>query len=465
MSESVERSLLIEANVSLDTGLRARLEELSLETPAVYNQLKVLKGINEVLRDRFFASGRTENPNLRATHSDEDALAMQEAAWLTFKQETLSASVEPEIKQAYRWVINEAIANTRLTHYSAAGDMRRFEAYNEFIYGQPDPEIFAAVADWFRNNAATYADDERPDVREAAKKVLELVPDLRGDRNALKPSAEVFEKVRRRHYSEKGYFALLLAGVELPSEGKVPREVGDPAIRQALQNIGSDLDIIHSDAAGFAVNRHKGGVESPVKYSWVLRRFVGLPLGHELGHELEYQNGIRQRLSLFGPGLDRYESGNEGRAVIREQLPYETFDDFAETLRWQDIMRRHFAVCLGAGTGGEAMDFSQAFEVLSAVDRLWERKKKGADTAEADTKADSRTWDLLSTKVFVGTDGQAGAVYMKNGVYLSGNVACWRAAERSPGLIEQGDFGKFDITNPRHIALAQKFGVLPAFAE
>src|SRR5437868_4206109 len=284
-----------------------------------------------------------------------------------------------------------------------------------------------------------------------------------GRRELLKPSPEVFDLVQQRHYKEDGYYALLLAGVELPIEGKVSKQVGDQAIRRVLQNIGSELDVIDASGAAFAINRHKGAVESPAEYNWVLKRFIGLPLAHEVGgHELEYQNGSRQRLRLFGIGLDRYEAGNEGREVLREQLPYDTFGDFAKTLRWQDIMRRHFAVSLGAGLTGGPMTFSQAFEVVNAVDRLWERKKKGADIAQADAKADKRTWDLLSTKVYVGTDGSGDAVYMKNAIYLPGNVACWQAAEQTPELIEQGDLGKFDITNPRDIALAQKYGVLPS---
>jgi hypothetical protein len=88
---------------------------------------------------------------------------------------------------------------------------------------------------------------------------------------------------------------------------------------------------------------------------------------------------------------------------------------------------------------------------------MWNRSKKPHEIEVADEKARDRSWDLLAGKTFVGTDGRPGVVYQKNAVYLPGNMACWN----TPDLVVAGDAGKFDIANPRHIAVAQAAGVLP----
>jgi hypothetical protein len=89
---------------------------------------------------------------------------------------------------------------------------------------------------------------------------------------------------------------------------------------------------------------------------------------------------------------------------------------------------------------------------------LWELQKRPNDVAEAERRAHRRTWALLE-RVFMGTDGSSGP-YRRYMVYLEGNVNCWRAAEANPGVIEEGDLGKFDIINERHRRLLKSVGVL-----
>jgi hypothetical protein len=453
-------SLLVESQAPADGDLWQAFIRLEESFPASFNLLKPPQWYSLQQKERFFNSGKAINPNLRPLeHEVALSVGRQEEDLLELKEVIVGADVDELIKQAYRWRINESIVNTRMAAAAINNNKRRFAAYNQFIYGEPDPAIFAAAADWFRQSALNALDHDSVEVRQVAQDVLNHVPDMRGDRNLLVPSPEIFDRVKRQHYENNGFYALLLAGVELPQAGKVPKEIGDVAIKQVLTNVGSSLKILDATGSGFSIDRQNGGVRAPTDYNWVLNRFIGLPLGHEVGgHELEYQNGLRQKLRLFAGGLDRYENGNEGRAVIREQLPYDSFEAFSKILRWQDIMRRHLAVSLAEGlaTGGAKMSFSEVFSIINAIDRLWERRKKPADIEKADSIADNRGWSLLADMVFRGTDGTGGAHLLAK-TYLEGNVACWQ----HPELIEYGDLGKFDITNSRHIALAQAFGVLP----
>jgi hypothetical protein len=458
MSERERNSLLVTAQEPIDEILWAALHACEANSPATYNQLKIPKEELKKAKELFFGSDASESPDLRVTHLEVEDLAAQEIEWKDLKQQIIESDLPAYAKQAYRWRANEEIANRRIVKASATGDMARFKAYNEFIYGTPDPKIFAATADWFRQMAWNLAAHESPAVQAAADEVLELVPDLGGDRNLLAPDPEIFERIKQARFKEDGYFALILAGVEIPDNKKIPEGVGDPILRQALNNIGAGhYELTSSGGAGWSADNNNARLNKPEGYNWMRRRFIGLPLGHEALHILEYQNGLRQRLKLFSHGLDRYENGNEGRAVINEQVAFDTFEEFSKQLRWQDIMRRYFAVSLALGIDGHPRDFSEVYKIMNAVDRMWNRSKKPHEIEGADEKARDRSWDLLAGKTFVGTDGRPGVVYQKNAVYLPGNMACWN----TPDLVVAGDAGKFDIANPRHIAVAQAAGVLP----
>src|SRR5690606_18565404 len=119
--------------------------------------------------------------------------------------------------------------------------------------------------------------------------------------------------------------------------------------------------------------------------------------------------------------------GNEGRAVIREQVPYETFDEFGTLLRWRDIMRRHVAISYAAGVGSEApASSSEIHEFMTTLEMMYQTVAKKGDTLAAFNAAQKRTDDLL-VRVLKGTDGKSGAYY-KDKVYLEGHVSSWLTA-------------------------------------
>jgi hypothetical protein len=197
-------------------------------------------------------------------------------------------------------------------------------------------------------------------------------------------------------------------------------------------------------------------------YNMPAERFVGLGAGHEIGsHLVERVNGSRGPLALASIGLDRYESGNEGRAVIREQVPYETFDQFGKLVRWRDILRRHIAVSYGHGVGDDDPKSSaEVYELMNAIDTMYQSKLTPDEPEATHVKARAKT-DALLLRELKGTDGTGGA-YLKDKVYLEGHVSNWlTAATRGPQAISEGDLGKFDINNPRHIQALQKVGLLP----
>lgn len=454
--------LLLEERTTpqIDFELHASLAGALGGASEIYSSLVVPDDEKSVILDSWHSG--VDAP-LSANHLEKESLiARREALTLWKSNLLLRDDLHPDIKRLYRWKVNEHIANVNILIASSDGDAKNFQRWNEFIYGKPDEHIYRGALDWIAHDAETLlaVDNQHPTVIDAAQKVVELLEGKRGYRELLSPDPETFEAVREDHMSQRGYYGLLLAGIEIP-DGKITPDVGDPILEKVIHNIGSSKPIIDAKGASWGVSA--AGVQRPRTYNMPSRRFVGLGLGHEIGsHELERTNGERGPLALARDGLDRYELGNEGRAVIREQVPYETFDDFGKILRWRDIMRRHIAISFASGVGEERpMTSSETYAFVNAIDMMYQTKLKPDDLEAASVAAQKKTDDLL-LRVLKGTDGQGGA-YLKDKVYLEGHVANWlTAATHGPSAISEGDLGKFDINNPRHIDALQTFGLLPS---
>lgn len=452
-----------QAQTPADTSLFESFQAAHVNNIETYTQMS-LEGDR---KDRALEQLRNgEDVDVTAHELDEQELADRMSALKEWKRELIAdQSIDADIKQAYRWRVNEDIANIHMLEASRKGDMNAFRRWNEFIYGKPDEVVYRAALDWVASDAEAII--AKPGQHEAAiaaaQNVLDMLDGERGYRELLAPDAETFEQVKNDHMREGGYYALLLAGVEIPS-GKVTNETGDPVLEHVVrENLQSDYDITDSSSTTWSVAHSQHAVKRPKAYNMPRERYIGLGLGHEIGsHLLERVNGDRGPLKLASQGLDRYEDGNEGRATIREQVPYDTFDEFGKLVRWRDILRRHIAVSYGHGVGEDAPHTSrETYAFVNAIDTMYQAKLTPGDPEATAEKAHRKT-GLLITRVLRGVDGEQGGAYLKDKVYLEGHVACWlTAAEHGSQAISEGDLGKFDINNPRHINLLQKMGALP----
>lgn len=442
-----------------DRDLRDSLQRISAEAAETYKQLALAP---EKKAGAIEAWHHGEDADLSASHLDDQDLSTMLTLLRQWKSELLAREdIDLLTKQLYRWKVNEHIANVNMMIASSKGDVTTFRRWNEYIYGKPDEIIYRAALDWVAHDADNMlaVPNQHPAIIQAAERVRRLLDGKRGYREVLIPESDTFEAVRADHMSETGYYGLLLAGVDVPI-GKVTPQEGDPIVDQVIKNIGSNKKIVDAEGASWGVSSR--GVERPSTYSMPSRRFVGLGLGHEIGsHELERTNGRRGPLALVEDGLDRYENGNEGRAVIREQVPYDSFDEFGKIVRWRDILRRHIAVSFGSGVGEKQPATSaETYAFMNEIDVMYQVKSKPDEPERAHELAQRKT-DELCARVLKGTNGKGGA-YLKDKVYLEGHVANWlTAVMHGPASIADGDLGKFDISNPRHIAALQKLGLLP----
>jgi len=446
-----------------DMELFASLNESLRFEEATYKELGA-SAEQKALAPELWHNGQDANLTVRKYNLSEIETRKQNL--LEWKKDLIANNdINPEYKQLYRWKVNENIANINIIKASVNGDMRDFKRWNEYIYGKPDGDIYRAAVDWVANDADALLaiPDQSPSVKSAAEKVLELVGNIRGNRELLCPKEDSFEKVRVDHMRPMGYYGLLLAGVIIP-EGKISNEAGDPILEHIVKNnLKSSYKIKNASGSTWGVSHRDQTIERPESYNLPVKRFVGLGAGHEIGsHLLEKENGSRGPILLASAGLDRYELGNEGRAVMREEIVYDKFDDFGKLPRWRDIIRRHIAISFANGTtnGEGTKSSSEVFTLINAIDMMYQSKLTPKDSEVTISKANAKT-DALLLRVLKGTDGTGGA-YLKDKVYLEGHVACWATVcEHGADIVSNGDLGKFDINNPRHIASLQKLGLLP----
>ncbi len=393
-------------------------------------------------------SGATDTAELAGTETALNELRGRLKADLTN---------DPATVQMYKWRVNELLAQVRMVQASRGGNMNLFAGYNRFIYGEADPQVFSHVVDHYMKMAESAASSTDKNIQNAAAAVTYIFGGMpRGDEKHLQPSDETFQRVRDLHFRERtGYIALALEGVDLP-EGTVTQETGDPILRRALVNVGADgYDIINADGLTWSASNKNQELRRPASYNMGLERLLGLPIGHELRHILEYQNGLRGPVGLAALGFDRYERGNEAAGVIGEQLAYPDFASFAKTPRWDMLIRRQLMTSLAQGHSGKPMALRQVHDAMYAVTYL-ERMLVKPETAHDEALRRTRT---MIEAVYKGSDGSPGAVYGGYALYLDGNVEYWNYLADHPEHYQQTERGKFSLVNPRHGEYVNRKGI------
>jgi hypothetical protein len=438
-------------NALYDTGATSTEEftyqSLSLEPDALREQ-----------REKFLASGGERQPDFRPWHVD-----VAEVNGRSDRLLEMIADVprylprDPQLQDAYYARIGEEYANLMLVGAAVTGRTATYKAANEVIYGRPDKQVFAAVAGWYCNKAEAVLLHKRPEVQAAAQGVLNALHEHRGDPSILTPDRETFMEVRKRQLETAvGFTAVLLNGIELPSDAEVTALTGDQAARRMFDNIGSEKDI--KPAEYWSMSTSNNALMRPDDYHMPQIEFLEFMV-HEMAHDDERINALHGPIKLATSGLDRYEIGNEGRAVTHEQTVNEHIEDFTARGRWNELLGRHLTSSLASGYAGDPAAV-EVYKVIRDISRLYEYTRPeisdDADLSEATERADRAAWELLYGS-YKGTDGsgqQKG--YNRPTIYLEGSINSWRNADRIP----MGRSGKFDISNQRHVDVMEAYGAL-----
>lgn len=399
------------------------------------------------------------NPDLRPLQH-EPARLTKTIRELRLLRHQAASDPDELIAAAYTAKIDELSAQYELLAASVSGDTATSATKNRWLYGSADDVILAGVTAWIRQLATHTLEHRVRHVADSARHTLAVVPDLGGSTDDILPDKDVFMKVRQAHFRTGGYIDALFgqgAPERLPTT--VTPSSGDELTRQAIMNVGSDYSLTDSTDYLWGVIHNRKTVVRPVGYSLSREAFMGI-VAHEVGsHLLERENGIRQPLRLLSAGLDRYESSNEGRAFLREQIQFTDSTTMTQQISWEHITLLYLSAALAdGGAGTPHLDFKQLYRIIVAVLRLFKAGRFPDDSRRAERLALDEAWQIC-TRAMKGADTNGGS-FNKGMVYLRGNLQAWNLAATDPDVIFLGDAGKFDIGRPDHRSILAGCGIL-----
>ncbi len=419
----------------------------------LFEAFEFLEG-NKTFREQqkeAFLKRAIENPTLDYSRLDLEELKAREQRLLELKQRIIQEEINPAVRQAYRWKINEKIATLRMLQAAATGDMRRFLRWSKFIYGEPSPEIFVHTVNEVRKEAEEILNEPEvsEELKQAARRLLELLPQATSTQIPT-PSEETFQQATDTFQKTLKHLV-----PSLPERESFDASLIHEAFREALQRLKAEgwKVIIDEETSktGIAVSQESREVRIPAEREITKKKLTALIL-HEIGtHVKRRVRGERSRLQLLGAGLDRYERAEEGIATMREQVAKGEITKYAG-------LEGHLAISLALGLDGYPRNFREVFQILEAL--FYMRNLKGGKSPEeARKKAQTSAWQRC-VRTFRGTDCKTrGVCFTKDIIYREGNIGIWKLVGERPEEMVKFDIGKYDPTNWRHFYILMILGI------
>lgn len=506
---------------SLDSDLFKRFEQ-SCAFQA-YEYLDGDKNTREATK-KAFLSGEVRNPTLDYPNlgkwlrgeigNPAMPVDMREQALLQLKRDTESSHLPEAAKLAYKWRLNEKIAELRLMKAIDAGDMVAFARYNAFIYGVPSERVFSYSLKQVENTVAQTTDPEQLAV---GKELLDLLP--RADTikipdesqrhivpwnivikqqfgTVTPPEEPTVVEARKRIWESMGVLSDLLKHIHAENkdyEAEQIKSLFDEALN-LLKADGWNVQITTDSRTGISVQQENKVVKIPSTRKVSSAKLAGL-IAHEIGiHVGRRASGERSQLQLLALGLDRYEGGEEGVTRQAEKIiEGEPITEFSGLEPYLAI-----ALTKSCGLENQPKDFRQVYEVLYRhfyFQKLPPLQKKLAIIAEKKTKlaeltvseenmpsitalqqaiseltkvdpteamikdAQDAAWNR-TVRTFRGTDCKTpGVCFTKDMIYREGQIGTWDITKQDPDQMVTFSVGKFDPNDPRHLWVLQQLKI------
>lgn len=254
-----------------------------------------------------------------------------------------------------------------------------YRQLNKALYGQPNQSYFESVM-------ARVKQRVEPDTEVLWQEICALIGDQTGTGRVIMPDTMIFRTLQeyfdRYRHSQK-------------SAKDLPHQLEEYLRESGLTDKGWQLRLI-DDASHARTHHQRKLITIGQYYKPRTQRAIDRIAVHEV-----YGHAVR------GPQPSIAES--EGFAILLEQLTGETFK-YRRAYRFM-------ASCLGWGLAGKPMTFREVYEVLWRVMVI----SKSYD----ELSAKSHAFDECYRAFRGGRPDLAGAVYLKDTVYLQANLAMW----------------------------------------
>ena len=382
-----------------------------------------------------FLSEKTENPELDCPDLEGFDFDMKENELLKLKKEILMEESNPVVKQAYRWRINEKIAELRMMKCTQEKNDKRFVRYSQFVYGKPEKEIFEYTFSKVKKVIQEKKEEKDYMIRSAAERLEKNI--YLGDLNESTIDVKKYEIPEAK--STKG---------EIEYSAEEIKEVFAQALKQYEINGWEVITDNEGGSKGISVNQENKQIKIPSERKLKKTNLESL-ISHEIGtHVLRRENGERTKLHLLGLGFDRYLKGEEGVSTYEEQK-IAGGNDFAG-------FDGHFAVSLALGMDGKKRNFREVFSILRDFYFISSKKK---NKTEAWIAAKDSAWNR-SVRTFRGTScSTKGVCFTQDIVYREGNIGIWNVIRENPEEEKRFMVGEYDPANIRHIWILEQLGI------
>jgi hypothetical protein len=417
--------------------------------PFALQDYESLKYSNDKSVKDAFLRGDIDEPDLRygeaeLVHANEriEDLNDFESVILTFDDDVL--------RRAYLPKITEVRTKLHMLDAAAEGDDARVRQESVALYGEPQKEYFNYALRELGARISVVEQSYGDDVR--VEKALQTLKPL------VQPVME--------HYP---WDDIALPGIKEYKDGtNLAAPEIQVAFTEAFASHGIEGWQAVIDAPGerisFNTNLELRTVFIPSDEDLRLRKYpltqerIEAIIAHEVGtHVVRRENGIQSPLRLLSVGLDHYLRAEEGIAVYMEQL--------VGGSRHFNGGAGYLSVGWAFGVDGTPRTFRGLFDVLVAYmfvagleHALIYKEPINIEALEA--RVVRNAW-ARCVRTYRGTSGRTpGCCFTKDIVYLEGNVAIWRLVTEKPEWKDKLTLGKYDPTNPEHVAILRELGML-----
>ncbi len=401
----------------------------------------------------LFEQGQTDNPDLRP-QLDVARLGNLRQGLEALKDE-IGEQADTLVAQAYLPRIDELVSNVDTLEGATTGNPDLFERGNIGRFGEPDTMVFLENVT-FARGLALEAHTGAGFVKEQAKTLLEQLPEA--DTPTAAPAADEFEKVQRLYKPVFDEIESVLGPIGKDVTGE--QAVG--MLQTIVDHFGFGYQVVAQKPGlhTMAVSHSEKQVLIPLTETYSKERFMGLAV-HEIWiHVNEAIQGKTQPLLLLQRGLSRALFSGEGKGLVAEQVAYRSMDDFLQTPRSLEIVRRHLSIGLARGLSGQKQNFREVYSAINALDIILARRRGARSLSDAQMIANEQTWELLSMRTLKGLTGK-GMASVQDKVYAEGCGPQRQLQAQRPEVFPYLNLGKYNLLDKGHVAVLCAIGTLP----
>ncbi len=368
----------------------------------------------------FVASGKKINPQFEYLFLDENANAVAKGKLLSLRSKILQEEAQKSISTLYLQKVDELLLSLDMLSATATADYSQFSMYTEKLYGSLDKTIFDAVLSDMAGHS--------PYIKDLQIRV-QRHPSSHSDVFVV-PTADTISSAEK-----------YLEPLQFLTEQSHDTYTADQVVEiwnENLQKVAPKWRCKVSTRTNTINVRNKSQVILIPKKARYSADKIHQLYAHEVGvHVRRYENGFKSPLQLLAIGLAGYQAAEEGLAIMSSQL-------VAGEFRFSG-RDKYFA--LGVATGlfdGKSRDFQETFAFLEPyyIDRFSRHNRDDVDIV-----ATEYVWRLCVRIFRGGNPALPGLCFLKDKLYLEGNLRMWAAMAERPELFESVLLGKYDPTN------------------